>query len=99
MAKKKLAEGELPSVFDMIQSIDKSAEIIADSAYSNIGEWIPTGSYVLNACMSGDLFGAIPTGRVTTFSGNAGCLPKNEEIEIYIIKDSIKSHDVVNLVQ
>ena len=37
MAKKVKADAsELPSVFDMIQSIDKSAEIIADSAYSNI---------------------------------------------------------------
>ena len=44
MAKKKV-EGELPSVFDMIQSIDKTAEIIADSAYSNIKEWIGTGIY------------------------------------------------------
>lgn len=68
MAKKKV-EGELPSVFDMIQSIDKTAEIIADSAYSNIKEWIGTGIYILNACMSGDIFGAVPAGRVTTFYG------------------------------
>lgn len=68
MAKKKV-EGELPSVFDMVQSIDKTAEIIADSAYSNIKDWIGTGIYVLNACMSGDIFGAVPAGRITTFYG------------------------------
>lgn len=73
MAKKVKADiSELPSVFDMIQSIDKSAEIISESAYSNISDWIPTGSYVLNACMSGDIFKAVPTGRVITFSGAAG---------------------------
>lgn len=72
MAKKVLNDGELPSLFDTIKKIDESAEIIADSAYSNIKEWIPTGSYILNAAMSGDLFKAIPTGRVVTFAGTSG---------------------------
>lgn len=73
MAKKKeIFSGELPSVFDLIKSVDKTAEIIAESATSNIKEWIPTGSYVLNAAMSGDLFKAIPTGRVITFAGTSG---------------------------
>ena len=69
MAKKVLKEGELPSVFDMVKSVDSTAEIIAESAYSNISDFIPTGNYILNACMSGDLFGGVPSGRVTTFYG------------------------------
>lgn len=72
MAKKSLNTGELPSVFDLVKSVDDSAEIIAESAYSNIKEWIPTGSYILNACCSGDLFKAIPSGRVITFQGDSG---------------------------
>lgn len=74
MAKKKEISdtSELQSVFDLVKSVDKTAEIIAESATSNIKEWIPTGSYVLNACMSGDLFKAIPTGRVVTFAGTSG---------------------------
>lgn len=72
MAKKVKLDGELPSVFDMIKGVDNSAEIIAESAYSNIESWIPSGSYILNACMSGDLFKAIPTGRVITFAGTSG---------------------------
>lgn len=72
MAKKVFKDGELPSVFDMVKSIDDSAEIISESAYSNIEYWIPTGSYVLNACCSGDLFKAIPSGRVVTLAGDAG---------------------------
>lgn len=74
MAKKKL-EGDsssLKSVFDLVQSIDKNAEIIADSAYSNILEWIPTGSYILNAAMSGDLFKGAASGRFTIFQGDSG---------------------------
>ena len=56
----------------MVSSIDDQAEIIADSAYSNIKEWISTGNFILNACMSGDIYKAIPTGRVVTFSGTSG---------------------------
>lgn len=96
MAKKVLNEGELPSVFDMIQGIDKTAEIIADSAYSNIEYWIPSGNYILNAAMSGDLFKGIPSGRVTCLAGDSGCLPKNEKIEIYIIKNKEKTHEIVS---
>lgn len=72
MAKKKLNDGAIPSVFDMMKNVDQTAEIIAESSTSNIAEWIPTGSYILNACMSGDLFKAIPTGRVTVFAGTSG---------------------------
>lgn len=75
MAKKKevLSEGcSLPSVFDLVKKVDDTAEIIAESAYSNIKEWIPSGSFILNAAMSGDLFKAIPSGRVITFEGDSG---------------------------
>ncbi len=75
MAKKKevLSEGTgLPSVFDLVKKVDDSVEIIAESAYSNIQSWIPTGSYILNAAMSGDLFKGIPSGRVITFEGDSG---------------------------
>ena len=76
MAKKKQSsedfEGGIGSIMSMVSSIDDQAEIIADSAYSNIKEWISTGNYILNACMSGDIYKAIPTGRVVTFSGTSG---------------------------
>ncbi len=75
MAKKKeiLSEGtSLPSVFDLVKSVDNSAEIIAESAYSNIKEFISTGNYILNAALSGNLFGGIASGRVTTFEGDPG---------------------------
>lgn len=98
MAKKKINsdefEGGIDSLFSMVQSIDNSAEIIADSYYSNIQEWIPSGNYILNACMSGDLFKAIPSGKIITYCGPSGCLPKNEKIEIYIIKGKNRSHDI-----
>lgn len=74
MAKKTVKkEGALPDVFSMVKSIDDSAEIIEDSAYSNIDDWIGTGNYLLNASISGSLFGGIPSGRVTTLVGESGC--------------------------
>lgn len=74
MAKKTVKkEGQLPDVFSMVKSIDDTAEIIEDSAYSNIDDWIPTGNYLLNASISGSLFGGIPSGRVTTLAGESGC--------------------------
>lgn len=74
MAKKKVSEEVTVggSFFDLIQKVDKSAEIIADSAYSNINDWISTGSYILNACISGSIFGGIPGSRVSTFAGESG---------------------------
>lgn len=75
MVKKKVTEdfeGGIDSLFSMVQAIDDSAEIIADSTLSNIKEWIPTGNYVLNACMSGDLFKAVPTGRIVSLCGSSG---------------------------
>jgi len=64
--------GQMSSVFDLIKSFDDSAEIIADSAYSNIKEWIPSGNYILNACMSGDLFKGLPSGRTISLIGEEG---------------------------
>lgn len=64
--------GGIDSLFSMVKSIDNSAEIISESSYSNIKEWIPTGNYMLNACMSGDLFKGVASGRVTCFVGESG---------------------------
>lgn len=75
--------GGIDSVLNLVRSVDKSAEIIQDSAMSNIKEWIPSGNYILNACMSGDLFKAIPTGRIVSFCGPSGCLPYKEKVRIY----------------
>lgn len=71
MAKKKevISSGGLTSVFDLVKNVDDSVEIIAESAYSNISEWISTGNYILNACCSGNIYGGIPAGRITTLYG------------------------------
>lgn len=68
---KKTKTGEDLDIFKTLQKIDDSVEIIEDSALSNIKEWIPTGNYILNACISGDLFKGIPSGRVTSLAGES----------------------------
>ena len=70
MAKKKvLKDGELPDVMDMMKSVDPDVESLGESSVSKIDEWIPTGNYLLNACISGSLFKGFPSGKVTTLCG------------------------------
>lgn len=73
MAKKNNSEGSNSSLFDILQKVDKNVEILESAAYSNISDWIGTGSYILNACISGDLFKGIPDSRISVLSGTSGC--------------------------
>lgn len=60
------------SIFGLISSVDKSAEILSESKTAIIKDYINTGSYILNACMTGSLFKGVPTGRVLTLAGEPG---------------------------
>ena len=61
------------NLFSFIKKIDNSVEILEDSVISKISDWISTGSYIINACISGSIFGGIPSGRVTMLQGESGC--------------------------
>jgi hypothetical protein len=74
---------------DLLSKISPDGAIIEDSMYAKIDEWIPTGSYILNAALSGSLFGGMPNRRSLMFAGEEGCLQKDEEVEIYILKSNI----------
>lgn len=96
MAKKSsinISEDKDQSVFGLISSIDKSAEILSESKTALIKDYINTGSYILNACMTGSLFKGVPTGRVLTLAGEPGCLKKSEKVEIYIINNIAADHE------
>lgn len=60
------------SIFDILTSIDSGAEIIEQSATAVIKDWISTGSYVLNAAISGSMMKGIPTGRTVLLGGAPG---------------------------
>lgn len=46
--------------------------ILEDSVYARIDEWIPTGNYILNAALSGSLFGGMPNRRSLQLAGLEG---------------------------
>jgi len=77
---------------DALSKISPDGAIIEDSIYAKIDEWIPTGSYILNAAMSGSLFGGMPNRRSLMFAGEEGCLQKDETVEIYILKSDISQN-------
>ena len=56
MAKKKvLKDGELPDVMELMSTVDDKTEILAESQNAVIEDWISTGNYLLNACISGSI--------------------------------------------
>ena len=61
------------SLIDLLKSIDDSAEILAESETAVISDYIDTGFYILNACMTGSLFKGVPCGRFVTLAGESGC--------------------------
>jgi RecA/RadA recombinase len=62
--------------FDIVMSsLDgcPDASILDQSPLSLVDSWIDTGSYALNAILSGSLYGGLPYGRICGFSGPSGC--------------------------
>ena len=51
----------------------KDASILDASPLSIVDSWVDTGSYALNAIVSGSLYLGIPNGRICGFSGPSGC--------------------------
>lgn len=87
MSKKNLTTiSDKDSIFDIVNSIDQETEILSESKTALISDYIDTGSYILNACMTGSLFKGVPAGRVVTFAGLPGCLQKNETLKVYKMK-------------
>jgi RecA/RadA recombinase len=62
---------DIKNALDEINDINPFATYLCDSTLSRVGGWVDTGSYVLNAIVSGSLFGGIPKGRVTMLAGES----------------------------
>ena len=62
---------EIEKALDTIDSVNPFATYLSDSTLSRVGGWVDTGSYVLNAIVSGSLHGGIPKGRVTMLAGES----------------------------
>ena len=74
MAKKNSTESAAGgcTVADLISKVDDSTEIISQSRTATIKDYIPTGSYILNAAITGSIFKGMPAGRVMTLAGDPG---------------------------
>lgn len=91
---KKTAKKEKPSVpefsfDDLNKEIDKVSlygSKMSESTFSEVDHYISFGSYIVNACASGSIFGGIPNNRTVALAGPSGCLEKNEKISIYVMK-------------
>ena len=67
----------------------ETGSILAENSFSEVDEWISTGNYLLNAQLSGTLFGGIPNTRSLGVMGDPGCLQKNERVKIYKLKSKV----------
>jgi len=64
----------LEKAFKSLKKINPDAEFLNNSTLSTITGFIDTGSYALNAIISGKIKdGGVPKGRITGFSGPSGC--------------------------
>ena len=75
MAKKKQPTGGISSfsqLNDFLNTIAPDGEMIEDNPIAKIDEWISTGYYILNAALSGSLFGGLPNRRSLGLAGESG---------------------------
>lgn len=56
-------------VFDKLEKLNPEAKFLSESALSTVNNWVDTGCMVLNSIISGSLYGGVPMGRITGFSG------------------------------
>ena len=76
----KTSEKSSPGTFsfaDLDKELSKIAgfetgSILSTNTFSEVDEWIPTGNYLLNAQISGTLFGGVPNSRSFGVMGDPG---------------------------
>ena len=76
MAKKKASvkgePGEFSKLNDFLNTIAPMGGMLDVNPIAKIDEWIPTGSYIMNAALSGSLFGGLPNRRSLVLAGEEG---------------------------
>tara|TARA_B100001123_G_scaffold449230_1_gene613672 strand:- start:1026 stop:2090 length:1065 start_codon:yes stop_codon:yes gene_type:complete len=60
---------ETLKIFDKLDKLNPEAKFLSESALSSVTDYHDTGCMVLNAILSGSLFGGVPMGRITGFAG------------------------------
>jgi len=62
---------DIDAALNEINEINPFATYLNDNTLSRVEGWVDTGSYVLNAIVSGSIHGGIPKGRVTMLAGES----------------------------
>ena len=62
-------EKDVLKIFDKLDKLNPEAKFLSESALSSVTEWHDTGCMVLNAVVSGSLYGGLPKGRIVGFAG------------------------------
>jgi len=70
MTKKKLSS--FSEISDVLNKISPYGGMLDKNPLAKIDEWIPTGWYILNAALSGSLFGGLPNRRSLVLAGEEG---------------------------
>jgi hypothetical protein len=73
--------------------------ILETNTFSQTDEWISTGNYLLNAQISGSLFGGIANNRSVGISGDPGCITPDGIVEVYIMKTGTSERDFIKEAQ
>jgi len=55
-----------------LSNLNPLGSVMEQSTFSDVTEWIDTGNYHLNACVSGSLFGGWPNNRSCSIAGPSG---------------------------
>jgi len=69
MAKQQMSFNDLDT---LLTKVNPKGSIITHNPFSKIDEYISTGNYLLNAQLTGSLFGGIPNSRSICFAGESG---------------------------
>lgn len=73
MAKQKEYSADISAAFKVLDDLNPDAAFLDQNTLSQVSSWIDTGCLALNAIISGSLYGGIPSGRLTGFSGPQAC--------------------------
>lgn len=94
-AKKITGQASFSTLNEMLNKIAPDGEMIEVNPIAKIDEWINTGSYILNACLSGSLFGGLPNRRSLVLAGEEGT--GKTYIALSICRNGIKNqgYDVI----
>lgn len=67
------ATGSIQDAFKVLDKLNSNAAFLDGNSLSTVNEWIDTGSYALNAIISGSVYGGVPMGRLTALIGSEAC--------------------------